>query len=128
MLLTLVSHNVERLSSVSDKLIGIQNFLRTERSNRLDKLEGNIQSTGQKLLEFSEESHSKFVNVREQLSRLYQQIEQQNQNFDSVYDEKMQYLNLLEEKVLERFDEEAKVNFLNIAKERNGAKGSAFYR
>ena len=83
--------------------------LKNDRSNKLDKLDTVIQSTGEKLLEFSEESHNKFGNIREQLSKLYQQIEQQNQYFDSVYEEKMQYLKLLEEKVVEKFEEEAKV-------------------
>ncbi len=62
-------------------------------------------------MEFSEDSHNKFGNIREQLSKLYQQIEQQNQYFDSVYEEKMQYLKLLEEKVVEKFEEEAKVSY-----------------
>lgn len=83
--------------------------LRNERANKLDKLDNVISTTGEKLLEFSEDSHNKFGNVREQLSKLYQQIEQQNQYFDSIYEEKMQYLKLLEEKVIERFDEESKV-------------------
>ena len=88
--------------------------MRNERSSKLDKLDTVIQSTGEKLLEFSEDSHNKFGNVREQLSKLYQQIEQQNQYFDSIYEEKMQYLKLLEEKVVERFDEEGKVRLYCI--------------
>lgn len=108
--LTSASHNIERISSVAEKLANIQLHLRNDRAGKLDKLDTVIQSTGEKLLEFSEDSHNKFGNVREQLSKLYQQIEQQNQYFDSIYEEKMQYLKLLEEKVVERFDEESKVS------------------
>lgn len=112
--LILASHNIERISSVAEKLSTIQLHLKNERVNKLDKLDTVIQSTGEKLLEFSEDSHNKFGNIREQLSKLYQQIEQQNQYFDSVYEEKMQYLKLLEEKVVEKFEEEAKVSLLHI--------------
>lgn len=106
----IASHNIERISSVAEKLSTIQLHLKNERSNKLDKLDNVIQSTGEKLLEFSEDSHTKFGNVREQLSKLHQQIEEQNQYFDSVYEEKMQYLKLLEEKVVDKFEEEAKVS------------------
>lgn len=106
------SHNIERISSVAEKLSTIQLHLKNERVNKLDKLDTVIQSTGEKLLEFSEDSHNKFGHIREQLSKLYQQIEQQNQHFDSVYEEKMQYLKLLEEKVVEKFEEEAKVRLI----------------
>lgn len=108
-LLKLASHNIERISSVAEKLGTIQIHLKNERSGKLEKLDTVIQSSGERLLEFSEDSHNKFGNIREQLSKLFQQIEQQNQYFDSVYEEKMQYLKLLEEKVVEKFEEESKV-------------------
>lgn len=104
----LASHNIERISSVAEKLSTLQLHLKNERCSKLDKLDNVIATTGDKLLEYSEECHNRFGNIREQLSKLYQQIEQQNQYFDSVYEEKMQYLKLLEEKVVEKFNEEAK--------------------
>lgn len=101
---------------MAEKLSTIQLHLRNERANKLDKLDNFIQSTGERLLDFSEDSHNKFGNVREQLSKLYQQIEQQNQYFESIYEDRMQYLKQLEEKVVERFDEESKVSrkFINV--------------
>jgi hypothetical protein len=43
------------------------------------------------------------------LNKLFNQIDQQNNNIDSSYDQKMQYLRNLEEKVVERFEQESKL-------------------
>lgn len=70
------------------KIINSSTSFKNERCSKLDKLDNVIATTGDKLLEYSEECHNRFGNIREQLSKLYQQIEQQNQYFDSVYEEK----------------------------------------
>jgi len=62
------SHNIERIASVAEKLNNIQLHLRNERTNKLDKLDNVLGQTGDKLLEFSEDSHNKFGNIREQVS------------------------------------------------------------
>ena len=54
------------------------------------------------------DSHAKFSRIRDELNKLYQQLDQQNQYTDSVYNEKIEYLRLLEQKVIDRFDEESK--------------------
>ena len=43
------------------------------------------------------------------MNKLFNQIDQQNNNIDSSYDQKMQYLRSLEEKVVERFEQESKL-------------------
>jgi len=43
------------------------------------------------------------------LNKLFNQIDQQNNSIDSSYDQKMQYLRNLEEKVVERFEQESKL-------------------
>jgi len=43
------------------------------------------------------------------MNKLFNQIDQQNNNIDSSYDQKMQYLRTLEEKVVERFEQESKL-------------------
>jgi hypothetical protein len=43
------------------------------------------------------------------LSKLFSQIETQNTSIDATYEQKTQYLHTLEEKVVERFEAEAKV-------------------
>ncbi len=43
------------------------------------------------------------------MNKLFNQIDQQNNNIDSSYDQKMQYLRNLEEKVVERFEQESKL-------------------
>jgi hypothetical protein len=48
------------------------------------------------------------------LSKVFSQIEQQNNNIDATYEQKMNYLHSLEEKVIEKFEQEAKVIYSNI--------------
>ncbi len=43
------------------------------------------------------------------MNKLFNQIDQQNNSIDSSYDQKMQYLRNLEEKVVERFEQESKL-------------------
>jgi hypothetical protein len=48
------------------------------------------------------------------LSKVFSQIEQQNNNIDAIYEQKMSYLHTLEEKVIEKFEQEAKVIYDKI--------------
>ena len=43
------------------------------------------------------------------MNKLFNQIDQQNNNIDSSYDQKMQYLRNIEEQVVERFEQESKL-------------------
>ena len=61
------------------------------------------------MIDFSEDTNSKFLSIREQLSKLFSQIDSQNSNVDSSYEQKMQYLHAWEEKVVERFELEGKL-------------------
>jgi CRISPR/Cas system CSM-associated protein Csm2 small subunit len=95
----------------------------------LVKLDENLRNSGERLIEYSEESHGKFQAIREHLSKLFSQIDQQNNSIDSVYDQKMQYLHSLEEKVVERFENEAKVLYIVIqVKKRNGEESNSLNR
>ncbi len=68
-----------------------------------------MKNSGESLIEFSEDCHTRFQGLREQISKLFSQIDSQNNSIDSTYDQKMQYLHTLEEKVVERFEQEAKL-------------------
>ena len=85
--------------------MGLQN----EKLSRLEKIDESLKDTGDRLIDFTEDSTSKFQAVKEQLNKLVNQIEQQNNTIDASYDEKMQYLHMLEEKVVEKFEQEAKM-------------------
>ena len=106
---TTSSHNVERISALAEKLNQIQSNLRNEKMNKLEKLDETLKSSGERLIEFSDDCHAKFQTLREQISKLFSQIDQQNNSIDASYDQKMQHLHTLEEKVVERFDQEAKL-------------------
>jgi hypothetical protein len=62
------------------------------------------------------------------LSKVFSQIEQQNNNIDATYEQKMDYLHTLEEKIIEKFELEAKVKYSNIGKKGNGKKGHTYDR
>lgn len=83
--------------------------MRNEKLSKLEKLDENLRDSGERLIEFSEEAHNRFQVLREQLSKVFSQIEIQNDSIDNSYDQKMQYLHSLEEKIVERFETEAKV-------------------
>ena len=83
--------------------------MRNEKLSKLEKLDDTLKNSGERLIDFSEDCHGKFQVLREQLSKLFSQIEHQNNNIDGSYEQKMQYLKALEEKVVERFEQEGKL-------------------
>ena len=103
------SHNAERISALAEKLNQIQINLQNEKLAKLEKIDEALKDTGDKLIDFNEDTTSKFQAVKDQLTKLFNQIEEQNNGIDASYDEKMQYLHALEEKVVSRFENEAKL-------------------
>ena len=103
------SHNAERISALADKLNQLQINLQNEKLAKFEKIDESLKDTGDKLIEFTEDTQSKFAAVKDQLSKLFAQIEDQNNGIDASYDEKMQYLHALEEKVVSRFEQESKL-------------------
>lgn len=108
MSLNTTNHNAERISALADKLSQIQIGLQNDKFTKLEKIDEALKDTGDRLIDFNEDSISKFQAVKEQLTKLYNQIEEQNNAVDASYDEKMNYLHALEEKVVARFENEAK--------------------
>ena len=103
------SHNAERISALADKLNQLQINLQNEKLAKFEKIDESLKDTGDKLIEFNEDTQSKFAAVKDQLTKLFNQIEEQNNGIDASYDEKMQYLHALEEKVVSRFEQESKL-------------------
>ena len=108
--LNTTSHNAERISALAEKLNQIQvtllilHFqmgLQNEKLSRLEKIDESLKDTGDRLIDFTEDSTSKFQAVKEQLNKLVNQIEQQNNTIDASYDEKMQYIANYEDVKLE---------------------------
>jgi hypothetical protein len=83
--------------------------LRNEKLSKLERLDETLKNSGERLIEFSDDCHTRFQALREQISKLFSQIDSQNNTIDASYDQKMQYLHTLEEKVVERFEQEAKL-------------------
>ena len=83
--------------------------LQNDKLSKLEKIDESLKDTGDKLIDFTEDSNSKFQAVKDQLNKLFNQMEVQNSTIDASYDEKMQYLHMLEEKVVDRFEQEAKL-------------------
>ena len=104
-----VSHNAERITALGDKLSQIQLGLQNEKYSKLEKIDESLKTTGDKLIDFNEDCTNKFQAIKEQLSKLFNQIEDQNNMVDQSYDEKMQYLHSLEEKIVAKFENEARL-------------------
>ena len=71
--------------------MGLQN----DKLSKLEKIDESLKDTGDKLIDFTEDSNSKFQAVKDQLNKLFNQMEVQNSTIDASYDEKMQYLHML---------------------------------
>ena len=104
-----ISHNAERITALGDKLSQIQLGIQNDKYSKLEKIDEALKSTGDKLIDFNEDCTNKFQAIKEQLSKLFNQIEDQNNMVDQSYDEKMQYLHALEEKVVARFENEVRM-------------------
>lgn len=83
--------------------------MRSEKQSKMEKLDEKLVNIGERLVEFSDDSHSKFQGLKEQLTKFFSLIDGQNSSIESSYEQKMQYLNNLEEKVVERFEQESKL-------------------
>lgn len=103
------SHNVERIQALGDKLSQLHLTLRSEKLSKLEKLDISLKNCGEKVIEFSEICTDKFSQYREQLNKLFANIESQNTEIQNNYEQKMQYLQALETKVVEKFEQEAKL-------------------
>ena len=101
-----ISHNAEKNSALGDKLSKIRLGIQNDKYSKLEKIDEALKSTRDKLIDFNEDNTNKFQAIKEQLSKLFNQIEDQNNMVDQSYDEKMQYLHALEEKVVARFENE----------------------
>jgi uncharacterized coiled-coil DUF342 family protein len=106
---TSASHNLERITTLAEKLNNIQYNLKSEKVQKFTKLDENLRNNGEKLIEFCEENQQKFQGLKEEITKIYQRIDTENTRIDNIYEEKMQYLNTLEEKIVEKFEEESRV-------------------
>ena len=60
------SHNAERISALADKLNQLQINLQNEKLARLEKIDEGLKDTGDKLIEFTEDTQSKYATVKNQ--------------------------------------------------------------
>ena len=104
-----VSHKAEKITTLGDKLSQIQLGMQNDKYSKLEKIDEVLKSTWDKLIDFNEDYTNKFQAIKEQLSKLFNQIEDQNNMDDQSYDEKMQYLHTFEEKVFARFENEVRI-------------------
>ena len=95
-----ISHNAERITALGDKLSQIQLGIQNNKYSKLEKIDEALKSTRDKLIDFNEDYTNKFQAIKKQLSKLFNQIEDQNNMDDQSYDEKMQYILMLYKKRL----------------------------
>lgn len=63
--LSSASHNLERINSLAEKLNSIQVNISNEKYAKLEKLDGDLKSNGERLVDFAEESQSRFISLRD---------------------------------------------------------------
>lgn len=60
-------------------------------------------------MEYNETTFKTFNVVKDQISKIIKSIEEDKQKYESSYENRTQYLRMLEFKILERFDAELQV-------------------
>lgn len=60
-------------------------------------------------MEYNESTFKTFNVVKDQISKIIKSIEEDKQKYESSYENRTQYLRMLEFKILERFDTELQV-------------------
>jgi CRISPR/Cas system-associated protein Csx1 len=72
-------------------------------------VEVRINNVDEKALEYNETTFKTFNVVKDQISKIIKSIEEDKQKYESSYENRTQYLRMLEFKILERFDGELQV-------------------
>jgi len=78
--------------------------LESGRVNRLEQLEYRIKSIEEKLDETNDTSNKKILNLKDQISKLQRQIEEEKSVRNTYYDAKEKDLKVIELKINEKFE------------------------
>jgi hypothetical protein len=81
--------------------------IENDKYNRYEEIEVRLSNLDEKSNEGNEMSFKTFTQVKEQMTRILQSIEEDRQKYEATFEARTQHISMLEFKLLERFEGEA---------------------
>ena len=102
------NQNLERLEKISQKLNNIHFNIENDKNTKYEEVESRLASLDEKSMESNEMTFKTFNQIKEQISNIIQNIEEDRQRFEQTYEERTQYISNLETKLRQKLNNEAK--------------------
>ncbi len=81
--------------------------IESEKYNKFEDIEVRINKLDEKNSETNEMTFKTFSQIKDQMMKIIQSIEEDKQNYESTFESRTQVISMLEFKLLERFDQES---------------------
>jgi hypothetical protein len=80
--------------------------IENDKYNRYEEIEVRLNTLDERSSEANETSFKTFTQVKDQMTRIMQTIEEDRQKYEASFEARTQHISMLEFKLLERFDAE----------------------
>jgi hypothetical protein len=80
-----------------------------DKTSKIEFLHQRVNDVQERLSEVNDQTNKKFSVVKENIAKIQKQIEDEKQKTDSLLESKNHYIKVLENKIFERFDQEAQI-------------------
>ena len=101
------NQNLDRLSKISERLANIHLNIENDKYSKYEEVEVRIANLDEKNIETNELTFKTFNQIKEQITAIIQNIEEDRQKFEATYESRTQYISSLEFKLMKRFEGEA---------------------
>ncbi len=81
--------------------------IESDKYSKYEEIEVRINNIDETQIEVNEINFKTFSQVKEHISKIIQQIEEDKQKYESSYESRTQYITMMEFKLMEKFDSEA---------------------
>jgi hypothetical protein len=100
------NQNLDRLNKISQRLNNIHLTIENEKNFQNEDLETRLQNLEDKINETNDITFKSFTQTKEQLSNLIKLIEEEKQQFEIQYENRMKFISNLENKIMQKFNNE----------------------
>ena len=101
------NQNLDRLSKISERLANIHLNIENDKYSKYEEVEVRIANLDEKNIETNELTFKTFNQIKEQITSIIQNIEEDRQKFEATYESRTQYISALEFKLMKRFEGES---------------------
>lgn len=101
------SQNLDRLAKLNEKLNSIHINIETEKYSKYEEIEVKLNNLGDTHNDANEKNLKAFSVVKEQIAHIIKQLEDDKQEYEHNYENRSNYIRMLEFKIMERFEAES---------------------